>query len=147
MKNMAAKIVILFLKNSIRMLSLLFAVSIISFALVSASPIDPVQQYIMGMGPVSEEQRAEIEVYWGLDKPPAAQYFSWLCTLFRGDFGTSLLYRRPVIEIIAERFQNSLALMLCAWVFSGVIGFSLGCVMGMNRDKWQDKLIESSAIF
>lgn len=139
MKNTAVRIVILFLKNSIRMLSLLFAVSIISFALVSASPIDPVQQYIMGIGPVSEEQRAEIEVYWELDKPPVAQYFSWLCALFRGDFGISLLYRRPVIEIIAERFQNSLALMLCAWVFSGVIGFSLGCVMGMNRDKWQDK--------
>ena len=147
MKNTAVRIVILFLKNSIRMLSLLFAVSIISFALVSASPIDPVQQYIMGIGPVSEEQRAEIEVYWGLDEPPVAQYFSWLCALFRGDFGISLLYRRPVIEIIAERFQNSLALMLCAWVFSGVIGFSLGCVMGMNRDKWQDKLFRKLCYF
>lgn len=147
MKNTAVRIVILFLKNSIRMLSLLFAVSIISFALVSASPIDPVQQYIMGIGPVSEEQRAEIEVYWGLDKTPVAQYFSWLCALFRGDFGISLLYRRPVIEIIAERFQNSLALMLCAWVFSGVIGFSLGCVMGMNRDKWQDKLFRKLCYF
>lgn len=147
MKNTAVRIVILFLKNSIRMLSLLFAVSIISFALVSASPIDPVQQYIMGIGPVSEEQRAEIEVYWELDKPPVAQYFSWLCALFRGDFGISLLYRRPVIEIIAERFQNSLALMLCAWVFSGVIGFSLGCVMGMNRDKWQDKSFRKLCYF
>ncbi|MDE7324108.1 MAG: ABC transporter permease [Lachnospiraceae bacterium] len=123
------------------MLSLLFAVSIISFALVSASPIDPVQQYIMGIGPVSEEQRAGIEAYWGVDKPPTVRYFSWLCALLHGDFGTSLLYRRPVIEIIAERFQNSFAMMLCAWIFSGIIGFSLGCVMGMNRDKWQDNVI------
>ncbi|MDE6622269.1 MAG: ABC transporter permease [Lachnospiraceae bacterium] len=125
----------------IRAISLLFAVSVISFTLVSASPVDPVQQYIMGIGPVSEEQRIEIEAYWGIDKPPAERYFNWLSALLHGNFGTSLLYRRPVIEIISERFQNSLALMMCAWLLSGIIGFSLGCIMGMNRDKWADKVI------
>lgn len=130
-----------FVIHMIRVISLLFAVSVISFALVSASPVDPVQQYIMGIGPVSEEQRIEIEAYWGVDRSPAERYFHWLSALLHGDFGTSLLYRRPVIEIISERFQNSLALMMCAWLFSGIIGFSLGCVMGMNRDRWQDKII------
>lgn len=130
-----------FVIHMIRVISLLFAVSVISFALVSASPVDPVQQYIMGIGPVSEEQRIEIEAYWGVDRSPAERYFHWLSALLHGDFGTSLLYRRPVIEIISERFQNSLALMMCAWLFSGIIGFSLGCVMGMNRDQWQDKII------
>lgn len=130
-----------FVIHMIRVISLLFAVSVISFVLVSASPVDPVQQYIMGIGPVSEEQRIEIEAYWGVDRSPAERYFHWLSALLHGDFGTSLLYRRPVIEIISERFQNSLALMMCAWLFSGIIGFSLGCVMGMNRDRWQDKII------
>lgn len=130
-----------FFTYSIRMISLLFAVSMISFALVSASPVDPVQQYIMGIGPVSEEQRSEIEAYWGIDKPPVERYFNWLSALLHGDMGMSLLYRRPVVEIISERFRNSLALMMCAWIFSGVIGFSLGCIMGMNRERWQDKII------
>ena len=141
MKSTAGRMLVLFMKNCIRILSLLFAVSVISFVLVSASPIDPIQQYMMGIGPVSEEQRTEIAAYWGVDKPPAARYISWLCALCSGNFGTSLLYRRPVIEIIAERFQNSLALMLCAWLFSGMIGFLLGCVMGIYRDKWQDQVI------
>ena len=44
----------------IRVISLLFAVSVIAFALVNASPVDPVQQYIMGIGPVSEEQRLSL---------------------------------------------------------------------------------------
>lgn len=125
----------------LRVGSLLLAVSVISFALVSASPVDPVQQYIMGIGPVSDEQRSEIEAYWGVDRPPAERYFSWLSALLHGDLGVSLLYRRPVAQIIAERFGNSLALMLCAWVFSGLIGYALGCVMGMNRDRWQDRCI------
>ena len=36
------------------------------------------------------------------------------------------IFRRPVADVIAERFANSLALMICAWLFSGVIGFVLG---------------------
>lgn len=132
-----------FVRYGVRILSLLLAVSVIAFALVDLSPIDPVQQYILNLGTaVSPEQRAEIEAHWGVDEPPVQRYFSWLGELLKGNMGQSSLYRRPVKDIIAERFVNSLALMLCAWVLSGVIGFVLGCVMGMYRDRWPDKLIK-----
>ena len=91
---------------------------------------------------MSEEQRAEIEDYWGVNDPPVERYLSWLSALLHGDFGTSLLYRRPVIDIIGERFLNSLALMLCSWLLSGVIGFALGCLMGMTRDRLADRVIK-----
>ena len=127
----------------IKILSLLLAVSIISFVLVSISPIDPVQQYILSLGTaISPEQRLEIEEYWGVNQPPVERYLGWLGELLRGNWGTSTMYRRPVIDIIGERFANSLALMLCAWILSGVIGFSLGCVMGMYQDKWPDRIIK-----
>lgn len=127
----------------IRTVSLLFAVSAISFALISASPIDPVQQYILGLGTaVSPEQRAQIEAFWGVEKPPLERYFSWLGQLLCGNLGESLLYRRPVAQIIGERFLNSLALMGCAWALAGIVGFLLGCVMGMYRDKGPDKLLK-----
>lgn len=132
-----------FFAYSIRIVSLLLAVSIIAFALVSFSPIDPVQQYILGLGTaVSPEQRAEIEAYWGVDEPPVQRYLTWLSELLHGNWGESALYRRPVIDIIAERFINSLSLMLCAWFLSGVIGFSLGCVMGMHQNQWPDRIIK-----
>lgn len=142
MKGTSARLGRIFLRYGIKIISLLLAVSIIAFALVSFSPVDPVQQYILGVGAVSPEQRAEIEEYWGINEPPVQRYFNWLGALLRGDMGESLLYRRPVAEIIGERFVNSLALMLCAWLFSGIIGFALGCVMGMNRDGWADRIIK-----
>lgn len=142
MKGTPARLGRIFLRYGVKIISLLLAVSIIAFALVSISPVDPVQQYIMGVGAVSAEQRAEIEEYWGVNEPPVQRYFNWLGALLRGDMGESLLYRRPVAEIIGERFVNSLALMLCAWLFSGVIGFALGCVMGMNKDGWADRIIK-----
>ena len=133
----------IFLSCSIKILSLLLAVSVLAFLLVSISPIDPVQQYILSLGTaVSPEQRAEIEEYWGVNEPPVRRYFTWLAELLKGNLGQSAMYRRPVADVIGERFLNSLALMLCAWILSGVIGFFLGCVMGMYQDQWPDRLLK-----
>lgn len=133
----------IFVTYSIKILSLLLAVSVISFILVTASPVDPVQQYILGLGTaVSPEQRAEIEEYWGVNEPPVERFFSWLNELLHGNLGESAIFRRPVADIIGERFVNSLALMLCAWLLAGLIGFALGCVMGMYRNRWPDKILK-----
>ena len=143
MSETAKRLLRIFATSSIKILSLLLAVSILSFALVCASPVDPVQQYILGLGTaISPEQRAELEAYWGVNEPPVERFCSWLAELLRGNLGESTLYRRPVADIIAERFWNSLALMLCAWILAGVIGFTLGCVMGMYRDKWPDRMLK-----
>lgn len=143
MKGTGMRLFRSFLTYGLKIISLLLAVSVIAFALVSLSPIDPVQQYILGLGTaVSPEQRAEIEEYWGVNEPPVERYFTWLGELLKGNMGQSALYRRPVADIIGERFVNSLALMLAAWVLSGVVGFALGCVMGMYRDRWPDSIIK-----
>jgi peptide/nickel transport system permease protein len=47
-----------------------------------------------------------------------------------------------VADVISERFANSLALMICAWLFAGIIGFALGCLMGMFQDKWPDQILK-----
>lgn len=136
------------LKKGVRMLSLLLAVSVISFALVAASPVDPMQQYLAGLGAaVSEEKQAQIAAYWGMDRPPAERYLSWLTAMLHGDMGESLIYHRPVAALIGERFVNSLALMLCAWLLAGVIGFALGCVMGIWRDRFWDRILKNICYF
>lgn len=143
MKDTIVRLLRIFVKNSIKIITLLLAVSIVSFTLVSISPIDPVQQYLLGLGTaVSPEKRAELEQYWGVDKPPVERYMIWLNELLHGNMGESSIYRRPVAQIIAERFVNSFALMLCAWILAGLIGFALGCVMGMYHDRMPDKSLK-----
>lgn len=143
MKNTIVRLLRILVKNSIKIITLLLAVSIVSFTLVSISPIDPVQQYLLGLGTaVSPEKRAELEQYWGVDKPPVERYMIWLNELLHGNMGESSIYRRPVAQIIAERFVNSFALMLCAWILAGLIGFALGCVMGMYHDRMPDKSLK-----
>ena len=143
MKQTAMRLGRVFVRKGLRIVSLLLAVSIIAFALVCASPIDPVQQYILKLGTtVSPERRAALEEYWGVNDPPVERYVNWISNLLKGDWGESALYRRPVAEIIGERFANSLALMACAWVMSGLLGFFLGCAMGLYRDRWPDQILQ-----
>ena len=77
-----------------------------------------------------------------MNEPPIERYFSWLSELLKGNLGESAIYRRPVADIIGERFVKSLALMLCAWTLSAIIGFSLGCIMGMYKDKLPDRILK-----
>ncbi|MGI5984801.1 MAG: ABC transporter permease [Clostridiales bacterium] len=138
----AKRIISVFFRYLVRVITLLFAVSVIAFILVSLSPVDPVQQYVLSVGSVSPEQRAELEDYWGVNDPPVERFGNWFRAIIHGDFGTSLLYRRPVIDVIREKFVNTLALMGCTWIFSGLIGFGLGCVMGANKNKLADRILK-----
>lgn len=127
-----------------KLILLLVAVSILSYTLMSFSPIDPVQSYIgADMTLVGPEQREIIADYWGLNEPKHEQFFRWAASLIQGDLGTSLLYRAPVISVIAERFLSSLALMGLAWILSGIVGFLLGIIAAMKRETWIDKLIKT----
>ncbi|MFS0821713.1 ABC transporter permease [Bacillus sp. 1P02SD] len=125
------------------MVTLLVAICFISFLLIKNSPIDPIQAYIgADLLKVGPEQREMIAQYWGLDQPVMVQFFNWGSALLQGDFGTSMIYRRPVADIISERFLNSLALMISAWILSGIIGFTMGVIAAMKKGTWIDRLIK-----
>lgn len=131
------------LKKSLRLVTLLIAISFLSFMLIRLSPIDPIQAYVgADMMRVGPEQREMIAAHWGLDQPPVQQFLHWGAAVLRGDLGTSMIFRRPVLEVIQERFLASLALMLIAWVMSGLLGFFLGILAGMNEGKSLDKAIK-----
>jgi len=130
-------------KKLIRITTLLFAVCLISFILVSNSPIDPVKAYVgADIALVGPEQMEKISRYWGLDKSPQEQFTNWFLTLIQGEFGNSLIYRKPVLDVIAEKFLASLALMGTAWILSGIFGFALGIIAAMKQGRRTDRIIK-----
>lgn len=131
------------LRKCVRMLVLLLLVSAASFFLVSLSPVDPLQSNVgqAALGAMSQEQVEELKEYWGVGTPALERFLSWLSGVLSGDLGTSLLYRRPVAEVVGERFLSSLWLMASAWVLSGVFGLMLGILAGAFKGKWPDRLI------
>ena len=113
----------------------MLAVGLVVFALVSMSPIDPVQANVGQAAYVnmSEAKRAQLASYWGGDVPFWERFANWAGALMQGDMGTSLRFNAPVSEVIAHRAANSLALMGIAWVLSGGLGFALGGAAGARR--------------
>lgn len=125
------------------MILLLIAVSIVTFSLVSISPIDPLQANVgqAALGSMSQEQKDKLESYWEVHEPPVERYINWAKDFLQGDMGVSLLYRQPVSSVIAVKLGNSLILMVIAWVISGALGFLLGVLSGVYRGRWIDKLV------
>ena len=130
-------------KKLLRMALLLLGVSLVAFLLMSLSPLDPLQTNVgqAALGSMSEEQIQRLEEYWGVNEPLPQRYLGWLSDALRLDFGTSLLYRQPVMEVIGQRLVSSLGLMVTAWVLSGVLGVTLGLLAGATRGRLPDRLI------
>lgn len=135
-------------KNLIRVVLLLFTVSVLTFTLVSISPIDPLQANVgqTALGSMSQEQIEKLESYWGVDEPPVQRYLNWAKDFLSGDMGVSLLYRQNVTTVIGVKLTNSLFLLVFAWVISGVIGFVLGILGGMNQGKLIDRIIKGYSL-
>ncbi len=132
----------------IRMILLLICVSIAAFFLVSVSPVDPLQANVgqAALGSMSQEQIAKLNAYWGVGEPAMSRFLAWASDFFRGDMGISLLYRRPVAEVIAVKFVNSIWLLAAAWMISGIMGFLLGVLAGMKRGTWIDRAVKGYSL-
>lgn len=132
-------------RHIVRFALLMLAVGLVVFALVSMSPIDPVQVNVGQAAYVnmSEAKRAQLASYWGGDVPFWERFANWAGALLQGDMGTSLRFNAPVSEVIAHRAANSLALMGIAWLLSGVLGFALGVAAGARRGGALDRVVRS----
>lgn len=126
-----------------RLVLLLLATSMVTFALVGLSPVDPVRQNLgqATYAQMSDAQREQLAAYWGTDTPIVTRYLRWAASAITGDFGQSLRFGRPVAEVVGERFANSAALMLAAWVLAGVLGLALGVAAGSRRGGLADRVI------
>jgi peptide/nickel transport system permease protein len=110
---------------------LVATVSSASFVLARLAPGD----YVTGTlgGRVSSEVIARERARLGLDKPLAEQYRDWAAAALRLDFGQSMLYDRPVGDLIPERAANTAILAFAALAMATVIGLPLGIVTGARR--------------
>ena len=130
-------------RTLVRFVLLMLAVSFVTFALVAASPIDPVQANVGQTAylTMSPERRAALAERWGAGEVLLERYGAWLADALRGDFGESLRFNAPVVSVVGERLASSALLLAVAWLLSGVIGFVLGVVAGACRGSRLDRAI------
>lgn len=120
------------------MLVSLFMVLSVLFVLFRLVPGDPMSAMMDPRMP-PEAQEMVIEQY-GLNEPLYMQYALYMVNVLQGDFGVSFYYQRPVFDIIWGRLNNTLALMLPAFVMSYVLGTYLGAHLGWIRGTTRERV-------
>ena len=122
----------------------IFIISLIVFFGVEALPGDAATAYLGQLA--TDESLKALREEFGLNTPPLERYVNWLGDLVRGDLGDSLSRRKPVTELIGNRFRNTAVLAAAATIFAVPIAIVLGVIAGLTRDKWPDITVSLVAI-
>ena len=120
-------------------------VSIIAFSFIRLLPGDPVA-LLSGERVMSPERHAEISHQLGLDRPIIIQYLDYLWGVLRGDFGTSITTKEPIINQFFTLFPATLELSLCAIIFAVVLGIPAGIFAAIKRGSFFDQTIMGAAL-
>lgn len=131
------------LTRALQSLVALAILSVVVFVLARATG-DPLQLILPANA--TEEDFANARQYLGLDQPLVGQYFRFVGNAVRGDFGTSLRARRPVLELIADRLPASLKLAAFSMAVSLAVAFPLGVMAAVRKDTALDRLAQVVAV-
>jgi ABC-type dipeptide/oligopeptide/nickel transport system permease component len=127
----------------LRAASVLLGVSFLTF-IIGHSSGDPVLLIVRGDATVQQKQ--DLRHSLGLDRPVLAQYGSYLRNALHGDLGISYRQRVAVTDLIRLRLPNSLELAGTAFAAAMLLGFALGILAALHRDRLLDHLVAGLSI-
>ena len=135
-------------KRIVRLLILLFGVSILCFVLTALSSTDPAT-YIIRRGNLSPTPEAieQIRVELGLDQPLPIRYFNWIGGVLHGDFGESIFSTNDVAADLARYFPQTLQLVALSLAEIIVFSILLGVLCAAKKNKLTDHIMRIVSMF
>jgi peptide/nickel transport system permease protein len=122
----------------------LLGVTVIIFVLLRMVPGDIAEILVHGAGTefagVAEQRILHIREELGLDRPVLVQYLQWLGKAIRGDLGYSYWEKRPVGEMLRERFPRTMELAGLTIILALLWAIPLGVVSAARQNTWADYL-------
>ncbi|MEN3148577.1 ABC transporter permease subunit [Neorhizobium sp. IRAMC:178] len=107
-------------------------VSIIAFSFIRLLPGDPVA-LLSGERVMSPERHAQISAQLGMDRPLIVQYFDYLGGVLTGDFGSSIVSKKPILDQFWALFPATVELSFCAIVIAVALGIPAGVIAAIKR--------------
>ncbi len=120
-------------------------ITIVAFGFVRVLPGDPVL-LMAGERGLSEERYAQLLTEFGYDRPIWRQYLSYLGDLLSGDFGNSIVTKRPVLTEFFTLFPATVELAVCAMVIAVAVGIPAGVFAASRRGTVADQAIMGTAL-
>jgi peptide/nickel transport system permease protein len=126
------------LKRILYMIPTLIGISILSFFIIQLPPGDFLTAKIAGM--IEQGQTIDVatldamKARYGLDQPFIVQYWKWISgILFRGDFGESFEWNRPVTQMIWGRLGLTFTLSFITLIFIWLVAFPVGIYSAVKK--------------
>jgi peptide/nickel transport system permease protein len=114
-----------------------WAISVLSFAIIQLPPGDYVTSYIAQMASsgsmVTEEEAQNLRIQYGLGQPIYVQYLKWMKLVVRGDFGQSMEWKRPVSEVIGDRLWLTVVVSVAALILTWVLALPIGIYSAVRQ--------------
>ena len=115
----------------------IWAVSVVSFAIIQLPPGDYVTAYVAQListgTQVTDEEAANLRDQYGLDRPFPVQYAKWVRQVANGNFGLSMEYQRPVTEVIGDRLFLTAALAFASIIFTWILAIPIGIYSAVKQ--------------
>ena len=127
------------LRRVLAVIPVLLIVAVLVFGLLRMVPGDPAA--VIAGDAATNEQVRDIRERLGLEKPIPVQFAIWLGRLVQGDLGQSFFFKKPVADLIAQRFEPTLALGVCALVLAVSVAVPLGVLAAFRQGSWVDRLV------
>ncbi|MBN7759149.1 ABC transporter permease subunit [Nitratireductor aquimarinus] len=134
-----------FLSRLALLIPTFIGVSIVAFAFIRLLPGDPIM-LLAGERGMSEERYQQLQSLYGFDQPLFVQYFHYMTDLLQGDFGTSIVTKRPVLQEFLTLFPATLELSLSAIILAIAIGVPVGVIAAVKRGSWLDQTVMGAAL-
>lgn len=135
-------------ERAIAFIPTLLGVSLLIFGAIRLVPGDAIVAMLgTEAGMLTQTQRASLEAYFGLDKPVAEQYITWLGGALRGDLGLSVRHGQPVLQVILNRFPVTLQLALMSVTIALTIGVPIGVLSAVKHNSIIDLIGRLLALF
>lgn len=123
------------LRRALLSIPVIFVVSIVVFGMIFLSG-DPA--VLMLPPEASEEQVEEFREAYGFDDPFLVQYWRFLSSALQGDFGKSLRYNQPAMELVIERLPATLQLSFTSVFLAVLFALPMGIIAAVNRNRSPD---------
>jgi peptide/nickel transport system permease protein len=132
------------IKRLLEMVPTILMITLVVFMMMRSIPGDPV---VAMLGDAyTEEDAVRVRHDYGLDKPVIVQYFIWLGKLVQGDWGTSILSGRPVLEDVMIRLPVTLELIVLSMGVALAIAIPAGIIGALRQNTWADYTATSVAM-
>ena len=114
-----------------------WAISMLSFAIIQLPPGDYVTSYIAQMASmgsvVTDEEAQNLRIQYGLGQPIYVQYLKWMKLVVQGNFGMSMEWRRPVTEVIGDRLWLTVVVSVAALLLTWVLALPIGIYSAVRQ--------------